>query len=99
MINIQLVVFTKEKETMALNDPGLKKIVAERAVNDYVKDGMTVGLGTGTTSEYAVRRIAELIKEGFKLKCVATSQRTADLAQTLGIVIYDIDRVDHIDVT
>ncbi|MDR1954339.1 MAG: ribose-5-phosphate isomerase RpiA [Candidatus Methanoplasma sp.] len=84
---------------MALNDPDLKKIVAERAVNDHVKDGMTVGLGTGSTSEYAVRRIGELAGKGLKLKCVATSQRTADLAQRLGLELYDINDVDHIDVT
>jgi ribose 5-phosphate isomerase A len=84
---------------MASSAPNLKKIVAEKAVNDYIKDGMTVGLGTGSTAEYAVHRVGELVKNGFKLKCVSTSRRTADLAQSLGIRIYDIDEVEHIDVT
>lgn len=84
---------------MVSNAPNLKKIVAEKAVNDYVKGGMTVGLGTGSTSEYAVRRVGELVKEGMDLKCVSTSQRTADLAQSLGIRLFDINDVDHIDVT
>ena len=84
---------------MAPTELNLKKVVAEKAVNDYVKDGMTVGLGTGSTSEYAVRRVGELVKEGWQLKCVATSERTADLAQSLGIELYDVNDVSHIDVT
>ena len=84
---------------MAYSSPELKKIVAEKAVDDYVKDGMTVGLGTGSTAEYAIKRVGKLVKKGFKLKCVATSQRTADLAESLGVRIYDVDDVDHIDVT
>jgi ribose 5-phosphate isomerase A len=84
---------------MSANSPNLKKIVAEKAVDDYVKDGMTIGLGTGSTAEYAIKRVGELVKNGFELKCVATSQRTADLAESLGVKIYDVDEVDHIDVT
>ena len=84
---------------MAPSELSLKKVVAEKAVDDYVKDGMTVGLGTGSTSEHAVRRVGELVKDGWKLKCVATSERTADLAQSLGIELHDINDVSHIDVT
>jgi len=86
-------------EKMVSDAPNLKKIVAEKAVDDYVKDGMTIGLGTGSTSEYAVHRVGELVKKGFDLKCVSTSQRTADLAQSLGIRLYDINDIDRIDVT
>ena len=86
-------------EMMTSVEPNLKKIVAEKAVDDHVKDEMTIGLGTGSTAEYAVKRVGELVKKGWKLKCVATSQRTADLAESLGIRIYDIDDIDHIDVT
>ena len=84
---------------MASGELNLKKAVAEKAVNDYVKDGMTVGLGTGSTSEYAVLRVGELVKDGWKLKCVATSERTANQAKGLGIELHDINDVDHIDVT
>ncbi|AIZ56946.1 ribose-5-phosphate isomerase A [Candidatus Methanoplasma termitum] len=87
------------KQIISEKTPNLKKIVAEKAVDDFVKDGMTVGLGTGSTAEYAIKRVGELVKNGFKLKCVATSQRTADLAESLGVRIYDVDEVDHIDVT
>ncbi|MDR2699057.1 MAG: ribose-5-phosphate isomerase RpiA [Candidatus Methanoplasma sp.] len=84
---------------MTSDAPNLKKIVAEKAVDDYVKDGMTVGLGTGSTAEYAIKRVGELVGNGYELKCVATSKRTEDLAQSLGVRIYDVDEVEHIDVT
>ena len=98
MINDNAIADKVMKE-MASDELNLKKVVAEKAVDDYIKDGMTVGLGTGSTSEYAVRRVGELVKSGFKLKCVATSERTADLAQSLGIELCDLNDVDHIDVT
>ncbi len=77
----------------------MKKIAAEKAVDEYVKDGMTVGLGTGSTAYYAIMRVAELVKSGYKLKCVATSQQTEDIAAANGVEIADLNDVDCIDVT
>ena len=91
--------YIAELRTMAQSELNLKKIVGEKAVNDYVRDGMTVGLGTGSTAEYAVKRVGELVKGGYKLKCVPTSQRTADLAHSLGIELVDVNDVPEIDVT
>jgi ribose 5-phosphate isomerase A len=77
----------------------LKQIAAEKAVDDFVKDGMTVGLGTGSTAYYAIKRVGELVSKGYKLRCVATSVKTEEIAKECGIVIVDLDEVDHIDVT
>ncbi|UAL07958.1 MAG: ribose-5-phosphate isomerase RpiA [Candidatus Methanogranum gryphiswaldense] len=77
----------------------LKKIVAEKAVNDYVKDGMIVGLGTGSTAYYAIKRVGELVAKGYKLTCVATSHQTEELAKECGINIVPLCDVDHVDVT
>ncbi|MDR3205984.1 MAG: ribose-5-phosphate isomerase RpiA [Candidatus Methanoplasma sp.] len=77
----------------------LKKIVAESAVNHYVRDGMTVGLGTGSTAEYAIRKVGELAASGYELTCVATSLRTEKLAAEVGVRISDLSDVEHIDVT
>lgn len=78
----------------------LKKIVGEKAVDDYVKDGMNVGLGTGSTAYYAIKRIGYLVKEkGYKLTCVATSVQSENLAKECGIKVVDIDEVKHLDVT
>jgi ribose 5-phosphate isomerase A len=77
----------------------LKQMAAEKAVNDFVKDGMIVGLGTGSTAYYAIKRVGELVKKGYKLTCVATSLQTETIAKECGITIVDVDDVDHIDVT
>ncbi|MCL2607480.1 MAG: ribose-5-phosphate isomerase RpiA [Methanomassiliicoccaceae archaeon] len=77
----------------------LKRIAAEKAVDDFVKDGMTVGLGTGSTAYHAIRRVGELVNKGFKLKCVATSLQTENIAEECGITVVDLDEVDQIDVT
>jgi len=77
----------------------LKQIAAEKAVDDFVRDGMTVGLGTGSTAYYAIKRVGELVKKGFRLRCVATSVQTERIAKECNITIVDVDDVDHIDVT
>ena len=80
-------------------DVNLKKLVAEKAVDDYIEDGMIVGLGTGSTAYYAIKRVGELVSDGFDLTCVATSVQSENLARECGIKVVDIDEVDHIDVT
>ena len=42
----------------------LKRAAAERAVAEYVESGMVVGLGTGSTAAFVVRRVGELISSG-----------------------------------
>jgi ribose 5-phosphate isomerase A len=65
----------------------LKRAAAERAVAEYVESGMVLGLGTGSTTSFAVRRIGELIASGEleNVRAVATSVRTADLANEVGV--------------
>ena len=65
----------------------LKRASAERAVAEYVRSGMVLGLGTGSTTSFAVRRIGELIASGEleNVRAVATSVRTADLANEVGV--------------
>jgi ribose 5-phosphate isomerase A len=67
-----------------------KEVAARRAVS-YVKDGMTLGIGTGTTSAYAIQAIGERIRqEGLKLRAVPTSMRSRDMALQLGIPLVDL---------
>ena len=77
----------------------MKKAAAEKAVETFVKDGMTVGLGTGSTAYFVILKVAELVKKGYNLKCVATSNATERLALENGITIVSLNEVDHIDVT
>jgi ribose 5-phosphate isomerase A len=67
----------------------LKCVAAGRAVAEYVRSGMVVGLGTGSTAAYVVRRVGELISNGKleDVRGVATSKRTAELAGEVGIPI------------
>ena len=51
-----------------------KKLAAETAVNNHVKDGDVVGIGSGSTIVYAVDRLADRVRqEGLKVKCIPTS--------------------------
>jgi len=75
-----------------------KQAAAERAV-EYVEEGMTVGLGTGSTAAYAIRRIAERVRAGLNIKAVATSQRSTELAEALGMAVHDLSTVSEIDLT
>ncbi len=77
----------------------MKKIVAEKAVDTFVKDGMNVGLGTGSTAYFAIKRIGELVAQGYDLACVATSVQSEDLARECGVRVVDLDEVDKIDIT
>ena len=61
-----------------------------------IEDGMTVGLGTGTTAVFFVQALAARM---LKLTCVSTSEATAALARSLGMRVIDIDDAGLIDLT
>ena len=65
----------------------LKRAAAERAVAEYVESGMVVGLGTGSTAAFVVRRVGELISSGEleDVRGVATSKQTAELAGEVSV--------------
>jgi ribose 5-phosphate isomerase A len=72
-----------------------KKLAAEAAA-ELVADGMTVGLGTGSTVAHLLPAIAA---RGIKdLRCVATSDATERQARELGIPMEDFDWLDHLDI-
>jgi ribose 5-phosphate isomerase A len=76
----------------------LKKAVAAKAL-DYVTDGMTLGLGSGTTAEIFLDQLAPRIRGGMKLLCVPTSERTAAYARKLGITLAALDDLAPLDLT
>lgn len=73
-----------------------KRIAGEKSA-EYIKDGMILGLGTGSTAYYMIKKVGELIQRGMNLKGVATSKSTENLAKELGIHLIAIDEVDRID--
>lgn len=74
-----------------------KQAVGEAALH-YVKDGMKVGLGTGSTAAWFVKAIARQVKAGLKLTLVSTSVKTTQLAESLGLSIRDINDVGALDI-
>ena len=76
-----------------------KKLAAEKAV-EFVQDGMIVGLGTGSTSFFAIHRLAERIEqEGLNMGAVSSSKNSEELALQLGIPLISFAEIDSIDLT
>ena len=75
---------------------GLKAAAAEAALA-LVEDGMTVGLGTGSTAEHFVKGVGRLVAAGLKVRCIGTSTRTEDLARSLDIPLTDFSQVHRLN--
>lgn len=78
----------------------LKKQVGYKAVDDYVRSGMVVGLGTGSTAYFAVERVGQKLSSG-ELKdiiAIPTSKRTREQAESLGIPLATMDTHPNVDV-
>ncbi|KAL2234377.1 probable ribose-5-phosphate isomerase 3, chloroplastic [Sesamum indicum] len=81
-----------------LTQDDLKKLAADKAV-EYVKSGMVLGLGTGSTAAFVVDKIGALIKSGglTDIVGVPTSKRTQEQAASLGIPLSTLDAHPHLD--
>lgn len=75
-----------------------KKAAAEAACA-YVETDTIVGLGTGSTADWAVKHLGERIKQGLRIRGVPTSIKTETLARQVGIPLIDLNDVESIDVT
>ena len=65
---------------------------------EYIRDGMVVGLGTGSTAYYTIKKLGELVRKGLNIKGIPTSEQTAALAVEHGITLVDFKDVKQIDV-
>src|SRR5579871_2353221 len=74
----------------------LKMAAAEAAVAE-LRDGMIVGLGTGSTSKLAVDAIGRRVAEGLRITGIPTSERTAEQAHSLGIRLATFSEYDKVD--
>ncbi|MEH6777366.1 ribose-5-phosphate isomerase RpiA [Maribacter arcticus] len=75
-----------------------KKVAALEAVK-YIKDGMVVGLGTGSTAFFMIEAIGEMVRNGLKIRAVATSNETEKLAKKLGVNVITLAEAKRLDVT
>lgn len=75
-----------------------KKLAAERAADD-VTSGMRLGIGTGSTAEFFVHALARRVQDGLDAIGVPTSERTRELASSLGIRLTTLDELPELDLT
>jgi ribose 5-phosphate isomerase A len=73
-----------------------KRAAAAAAIAE-VRDGMCVGLGTGSTAAHAVRLLGERVAAGLSVRVVATSRATERLAAECGVAVEDFAGVARID--
>ncbi|OAK19042.1 ribose 5-phosphate isomerase A [Bacillus wiedmannii] len=75
-----------------------KQLAGEYAAN-LVKDGMKVGLGTGSTVYWTIQKLGERVKEGLSFQAVPTSKETEVLAKQLNISLISLNDVQSLDLT
>lgn len=95
---INLSILQNSTNTMtstSLSSTELKKLVGYKAVDDYVKSGMVIGLGTGSTACWAVERLGQLLTSGelIDIICVPTSEATRVQAQSLNIPLCTLNEL------
>lgn len=73
-----------------------KRVAAERAA-DFVRSGMRIGLGTGSTVEFLLDALAARVKDGLSILGVPTSERTRASAMALGIPLSTLDENPELD--
>ena len=76
----------------------MKRIAAEKAV-ELIEDGMIIGLGTGSTVKYALKKIGERVSKGLNIKGIPTSNQTKKLAMEYQIPLTSLDEHNEIDLT
>lgn len=74
-----------------------KKEVGEKAI-EFIKDGMVVGLGTGSTVFYTIKKLGEMVQTGLSIKGIPTSIQTEKLAKEVEIPLVSFNEVEQIDV-
>jgi ribose 5-phosphate isomerase A len=79
-----------------VSDADTEKRLAAEAAAELVEDGMTVGLGTGSTVAHLLPAIA---RRGLgEIRCVATSVATEEQARELGIPVEEFDSLQRLDI-
>jgi ribose 5-phosphate isomerase A len=81
---------------MSMDD--LKRQAAARAL-EQVRDGMKLGLGTGSTAKHFVELLGERVRGGLKVIGVPTSEATRADAERCGVPLTTLDQVDRLDLT
>ena len=75
-----------------------KRAAAARAV-EFVRPGMRLGLGTGSTAKHFVDLLAERVRGGLDVVAVPTSEATRAQAERLGIALTTLEETPELDLT
>jgi ribose 5-phosphate isomerase A len=75
------------------------KILAARKALEFIKEGMVVGLGSGSTATQFIKLLGERVQGGLKIRGIASSKASEELAKSLTIPIVDFNTCPEIDVT
>lgn len=76
-----------------------KELAARKAVQ-YIQHGMVVGLGTGSTAEFAIRTLGERVEaESIEVQCVPTSEASAALGEQVGLDMISLEDNPVVDLT
>lgn len=76
----------------------IKRKVGQEAAA-LISNGMTIGLGTGSTVYFLVEELGRRISQGLSLRVVPTSVQTAQLASAAGIQLVDMNEIDQLEMT
>lgn len=76
-----------------------KKLAARKVIEEFVFDGMKIGLGSGTTSHFFVRELGKHVANGLNITCTTTSRSTNDVAREVGIELTDPNEIGELDLT
>jgi len=75
-----------------------KRLAAERSL-DYVRDGMCLGLGSGSTAAIMLELLGQRVRSGLRVRGVPTSETSRQLAELAGIPMVSLDEVFRLDLT
>ncbi|QKY70015.1 ribose-5-phosphate isomerase RpiA [Lentibacillus sp. CBA3610] len=79
------------------NQNNAKKLAGEASL-EYVKDGMTIGLGSGSTVYWMIRKLGEHIKNGLDVKGIPSSRQTQNWANEFGVPLTDFAKTQTLDI-
>lgn len=79
--------------------PDSQKLAAAKAALHFVRPGMRLGLGSGSTAAHFVDCIGDMVQAGFEVLCVPTSEATRRQAERRGIPLTTLDETPQLDLT
>ncbi|WP_117168686.1 ribose-5-phosphate isomerase RpiA [Paraliobacillus sediminis] len=82
-----------------MNEAEKSKMLVGTEAAKYVKDGMKVGLGSGSTAYWMVKALGERVQQGLDIIGVPTSAQTEKWAQEFGVPTTDLSEVSALDIT